>query len=94
MTHESRQKKLVIISSEPLTSDNTDWYACKCPSPLNPTQTSLFASDGSWDGTRISVPENHTLVVTQDIHTFLAPIAMTPDVGETEMTASLRRIYG
>ena len=86
MTHENRQKKLVIISSEPLTSDNTDWYVVY----RLPPQARYDGGAGS----RIAVPENHTLVVTQDIHTFLAPIALLADVEESEMTASLRRIYG
>ncbi|EDQ85888.1 uncharacterized protein MONBRDRAFT_34060 [Monosiga brevicollis MX1] len=48
MTHSDKRNKLVIVTSEPLTNDVTDW---------------------------ISVPANHCLVVTEDIHTFLCPIS-------------------
>eukprot|EP00050_Salpingoeca_kvevrii_P022696 m.130738 g.130738 ORF g.130738 m.130738 type:complete len:627 (-) comp9793_c1_seq3:3594-5474(-) len=47
MVHKDRRERLAVITSEPLTTDQTDW---------------------------VSVPENHILIVSHDVHMLLSEI--------------------
>ena len=63
MSHAHRRDNLVIITSEPLTKDVTDWFA-------DESGQSLFTVNN----TRVPIPQNHIIIVTQDSHVFLSAI--------------------
>jgi WD40 repeat protein len=105
MLHTDRRNNLVIITSEPLTADPTDWYVKKLYQ-LQHLLTHLFlptdvfipghplALPSPSHTTRVPIPTNHTIVVTLDTHVLLSPMELEGPRAEPNMSTSLKALAG
>lgn len=87
MVHADRRDNLAIITSEPLTNDVTDWYGAAPSATLihiarhrqNHNRRRSIMHTSVQDvriavHARVSVPVNHSVLFTDNLHVVLAPI--------------------